>query len=162
MLNEFVEKILVHERAGKAARDTTQEVEIYFNFVGRYIPPALQPVPLTPEEQKNCGKRRNARTGFTRTTCAARPTASRRSGKNATTPSARQKWRRQRPQSGRGYGEGHFYHRQPVTQTGAAQGHRIGQCRSLTITVQRRMSMSKLTYTRCEDYYIPDLKLSEQ
>ena len=63
---------------------------------------------------------------------------------------------------GRGYGEGHFYHRQPVTQAGAAQGNRIGQCRSLTITVQRRMNMSKLTYTRCGDYYIPDLKLSEQ
>ena len=63
---------------------------------------------------------------------------------------------------GRGYGEGHFYHRQPVTQAGAAQGHRIGQCHSLTITVQRRMNMSELTYTRCGDYYIPDLKLSEQ
>ena len=48
MLNEFVEKILVHERARKGSQDTTQEVEIYFNFVGRYIPPALQPVPLTP------------------------------------------------------------------------------------------------------------------
>ena len=32
----------------------------------------------------------------------------------------------------------------------------------LTITVQRRTNMSKLTYTRCGDYYIPDLKLSEQ
>ena len=52
MLNEFVEKILVHERARKGSQDTTQEVEIYFNFVGRYIPPALQPVPLTPEEQE--------------------------------------------------------------------------------------------------------------
>ena len=49
-----------------------------------------------------------------------------------------------------------------ATQAGAAQGHRIGQCRSLTITVQRRMNMSELTYTRCGDYYIPDLKLSEQ
>ena len=63
---------------------------------------------------------------------------------------------------GRGYGEGHFYHRQPVTQAGAAQGHRIGQRRSLTITVQRRTNMNELTYTRCGDYYIPDLKLSEQ
>src|SRR5699024_10701876 len=63
---------------------------------------------------------------------------------------------------GRGHGEGHFYHHQPVTQAGAAQGHRIGQRRSLTITVQRRTNMNKLTYTRCGDYYIPDLKLSEQ
>ena len=50
MLNEFVEKILVHERARKGSQDTTQEIEIYFNFLGRYIPPSLQPVPLTPEE----------------------------------------------------------------------------------------------------------------
>ena len=32
MLNEFVEKILVHERARKGSQDTTQEVEIYFNL----------------------------------------------------------------------------------------------------------------------------------
>ncbi len=57
MLNEFVEKILVHERACKGSQDTTQEVEIYFNFVGRYIPPALQPVPLTPEEQEELRKK---------------------------------------------------------------------------------------------------------
>ena len=57
MLNEFVEKILVHERARKGSQATTQEVEIYFNFVGRYIPPALQPVPLTPEEQEELRKK---------------------------------------------------------------------------------------------------------
>ena len=57
MLNEFVEKILVHERARRGSQDTTQEVEIYFNFVGRYIPPALQPVPLTPEEQEELRKK---------------------------------------------------------------------------------------------------------
>ena len=57
MLNEFVEKILVHERTRKGSQDTTQEVEIYFNFVGRYIPPALQPVPLTPEEQEELRKK---------------------------------------------------------------------------------------------------------
>ncbi len=57
MLNEFVEKILVHERARKGSQDTTQEIEIYFNFVGRYIPPALQPVPLTSEEQEELWKK---------------------------------------------------------------------------------------------------------
>lgn len=57
MLNEFVEKILVHERARKGSQDTTQEVEIYFNFVGRYIPPALHPVPLTPEGQEELRKK---------------------------------------------------------------------------------------------------------
>ena len=56
-LNEFVEKILVHERARKGSQDTTQEIEIYFNFLGRYIPPSLQPVPLTPEEQEELRKK---------------------------------------------------------------------------------------------------------
>ena len=57
MLNEFVEKILVHERARKGSQDTTQEIEIYFNFLGRYIPPSLQPVPLTTEEQEELRKK---------------------------------------------------------------------------------------------------------
>ena len=57
MLNEFVEKILVHERARKGSQDTTQEIEIYFNFLGRYIPPSLQTVPLTPEEQEELQKK---------------------------------------------------------------------------------------------------------
>ena len=61
MLNElFVEKILVHERARKGSQDTTQEIEIYFNFLGRYIPPSLQPqpVPLTPEKQEELQEKR--------------------------------------------------------------------------------------------------------
>ena len=57
MLNEFVEKILVHERSRKGSQDTTQEIEIYFNFLGRYIPPSLQPVPLPPEEQEELRKK---------------------------------------------------------------------------------------------------------
>ena len=50
MLNEFIEKILVHERDRKGSRETTQEVEIYFNFVGRFAPPAFGEAELTPEE----------------------------------------------------------------------------------------------------------------
>ena len=34
----------------KGSIETTQEVEIYFNFVGRYIPPHFGEVNLTPEE----------------------------------------------------------------------------------------------------------------
>ena len=56
MLNEFVEKILVHERAQKGSQSTTQEVEIYFNFVGRYIPPHFGEVELTPEEKEKIRK----------------------------------------------------------------------------------------------------------
>ena len=50
MINEFVEKVLVHERDRKGSIQTTQEIEIYFNFVGRYVPPAMQEE-LTAEEQ---------------------------------------------------------------------------------------------------------------
>ena len=49
MINEFVDKVLVHERDRKGSIQTTQEIEIYFNFLGRYVPPAME-VELTPEE----------------------------------------------------------------------------------------------------------------
>ena len=57
MLNEFVEKILVHERDRKGSIETTQAVEVYFNFVGKYIPPAFREVTLTPEEQEALRKK---------------------------------------------------------------------------------------------------------
>ena len=57
MLNEFIEKILVHERDRKGSTQTSQEVEIYFNFVGRFVPPAFGEVELTPEELEEIRKR---------------------------------------------------------------------------------------------------------
>lgn len=50
MINEFVEKIVVHERDRKGCVMTTQKVDIYFNFIGNFVPPdfAVQ----TPEEIK--------------------------------------------------------------------------------------------------------------
>ena len=57
MLNEFIEKILVHERDRKGSIQTTQEIEIYFNFVGRFVPPAFGEVELTPEELEEIRKR---------------------------------------------------------------------------------------------------------
>ena len=57
MLNDFIEKILVHERDRKGSIQTTQEVEIYFNFVGRFVPPAFGEVELTPEELEEIRKR---------------------------------------------------------------------------------------------------------
>ena len=53
---EFIEKILVHERDRKGSIQTTQEVEIYFNFVGRFVPPAFGEVELTPEELEEIRK----------------------------------------------------------------------------------------------------------
>ena len=52
MLNEFIEKILVHERDRKGSIQTTQEVEIYFNFVGRFVPPAFGEVELTQRNRR--------------------------------------------------------------------------------------------------------------
>ena len=50
MINEFVEKIVVHERDRKGCVMTTQKIDIYFNFIGNFVPPdfAVQ----TPEEIK--------------------------------------------------------------------------------------------------------------
>ena len=50
MLNEFIEKILVHERDRKGSVETTQEIEIHFNFVGKYAPPHFGEIELTPEQ----------------------------------------------------------------------------------------------------------------
>jgi len=49
MLNEFVEKIIVHERDSKGKIESTQKVEIHLNFIGEYLPPSMESEP-TPEE----------------------------------------------------------------------------------------------------------------
>ena len=49
MLNELIEKIVVHERDRKGSTDSAQEVEIYFSFVGKYLPPHFGEEALTPE-----------------------------------------------------------------------------------------------------------------
>ena len=57
MLNEFVEKIVVHERDRKGSADTTQKIEIYFNFIGEYIPPTMAEKEPTPEELEEMRKK---------------------------------------------------------------------------------------------------------
>lgn len=49
MLNEFVYKILVHEREKKGRPDSPQTIVIYFNFIGKFEMPREEHVP-TPEE----------------------------------------------------------------------------------------------------------------
>ena len=56
MLNELVDKILVHERDRKGSKQTTQEIEVFFNFVGRFVPPSFGEE-LTPEEMEAVRKR---------------------------------------------------------------------------------------------------------
>ena len=49
MINEFVEKIIVHERNRKGSQTSKQKIEIYFNFIGNYEPPKEE---LTEEEEE--------------------------------------------------------------------------------------------------------------
>lgn len=48
MINEFVEKIIIHERDRKGSQTSKQKIEIYFNFIGNYEPPKEE---LTEEEK---------------------------------------------------------------------------------------------------------------
>lgn len=54
MLNEFVEKIIVHERDRKGCVDTTQKVEIYFNFIGQFSAPVpeIDPAVIAAQEEE--------------------------------------------------------------------------------------------------------------
>ena len=56
MLNEFIDKILVHERDRKGSWDTTQEIDVYFDFVGRFVPLEFGEVGMTPEELEELRK----------------------------------------------------------------------------------------------------------
>ena len=56
MLNEFVERILVHE-ADKSSGERVQEVDIVFNFIGKFDLP-LEIIPPTEEELAAERKRR--------------------------------------------------------------------------------------------------------
>ena len=49
MLLELIDKILVHERDVKGSINCSQEIEIYFNFIGKFEMPREEHVP-TPEE----------------------------------------------------------------------------------------------------------------
>ncbi|WP_276882279.1 recombinase family protein [Anaerococcus tetradius] len=48
MINEFVEKIVVHERDRKGSQTSKQKIEIYFNFIGNYELPQAE---LSEEER---------------------------------------------------------------------------------------------------------------
>lgn len=46
MLNDFIEKVVIHEAEGGRTKDRTQQVDIYFNFIGNIV------LPLSEEEMK--------------------------------------------------------------------------------------------------------------
>ena len=54
MVNEFVDRIMVHERDRKGSTQTTQKIDIYFNFIGNYSMPVQE---LTEEEKAEIASR---------------------------------------------------------------------------------------------------------
>jgi len=57
LLNEFVEKIIIHEGSGKG-NERTQKIAIHFNFIGEFLTPADFVTPYEIEEQKQQEKER--------------------------------------------------------------------------------------------------------
>ena len=51
MLNEFIEKVVVHE-ADKSTGDRRQKVDVYFNFIGCFVPPKPEVILTAVEEAK--------------------------------------------------------------------------------------------------------------
>ena len=39
MLNDFIEKVAIHEAEDGRTKDHTQQVDIYFNFIGNFVLP---------------------------------------------------------------------------------------------------------------------------
>lgn len=61
MLNEFIEKVVVHEATGDRAH-RKQSVVIFFNFIGEFIPPRQEPeAPVLSIEQQEAERRKEAR-----------------------------------------------------------------------------------------------------
>ena len=60
MILELVDKVLVHERDVKGSSTCSQEIEIFFNFAGKYLPPDCVKEP-TPEELEAIEKERKRR-----------------------------------------------------------------------------------------------------
>ena len=51
MLNEFIEKVVVHE-VDKSTGDRRQKVDIYFNFIGCFVPPRPEVILTAGEKAK--------------------------------------------------------------------------------------------------------------
>ncbi|MBQ7370798.1 MAG: recombinase family protein, partial [Blautia sp.] len=57
IINEFVDKVIVHERDRKNSIQTTQKLEIYFNFIGEYKPSTMKEPELTEEEKAELARK---------------------------------------------------------------------------------------------------------
>lgn len=61
MLNEFIEKVIVHEATGDRAH-RKQKVDIHFNFIGNFVPPKQEPeAPALTAEEQEAERKKEAR-----------------------------------------------------------------------------------------------------
>ena len=162
MLNEFVEKILVHERARKGSVETTQEVEIYFKFIGKYVPPHFGEMKLTPEEAEACVSGRSARTSFIRRICGARPAERKRNTKTRSEQRKKLKGRQRAQPSEPMLSQGAY-----LSPSVSCPRRHPGEQRSKTAlqfekTSSGGMKREQVHLYRVGAYWIPELKLTEQ
>ena len=71
MINEFVDKIVVHE-ADKSSGERTQEVDIYLKFIGKFDVPLPEPTPEELAEQEQLRKKRAKKAEYNRRYMAKR------------------------------------------------------------------------------------------
>jgi hypothetical protein len=57
MINEFIEKIVVHE-ADRSSGEREQQVDVYLNFIGRFEVPEVTPAPEEIAEEEQAREKR--------------------------------------------------------------------------------------------------------
>ena len=72
MLYEFIERVEVHAPTGGRTKYRCQKIDVYFNFIGNYLPPMQE---ITEEERiamidAECDRKRSGRNATVRTTNA--------------------------------------------------------------------------------------------
>ena len=57
MINEFIEKIIIHE-ADRSSGERNQQVDIYLNFIGKFTPHEVEPSPEEIAEEERAKAKR--------------------------------------------------------------------------------------------------------
>jgi len=71
MINEFVDKIVVHE-ADRSSGERTQEVDVYLKFIGKFDAPMPEPTAEELAEQERLRKKRAKKAEYNRRYMAKR------------------------------------------------------------------------------------------
>lgn len=64
ILHQFVDHIVIHERAIKGSQTSPQQIDIYFNFIGNFIPPNFGDEPPTAEQLEKLRQQEERREKF--------------------------------------------------------------------------------------------------